>query len=128
MAANAQSKRDASASKLRDSMRQLRRYLDGEDQIERILVQKSDKVDVDREELIAKHHIYAEKAGINLDDEEMRTYIEEKIDAAVDIVDEAIVLIEQLSKNKQKHIEESQEEGKKIEKSYAQNHYDICYI
>ena len=55
MAEAALRKRDYAATKLTDSIRQLRRYLDGENQYERILIQKSDKVDVDREELISKH-------------------------------------------------------------------------
>lgn len=65
MAAAALRNRSLTAAKLKDSMRQLRRYLDGEKHVERILVQKSDKVDVDREELIARHHEYAEKGGVD---------------------------------------------------------------
>ena len=70
MAANALRKRDSVASKLRDSVRQLRRYLDTPDHVERILVAKSDKIELDREELITKHHDYADKSGISIDDEE----------------------------------------------------------
>ena len=67
MAANALKKRDYAASKLRDSTRQLRRYLDRNAHTERILVQKSDKVNIDREELEARNNDYAERAGIALD-------------------------------------------------------------
>ena len=70
--------------------------MNGASQIERTLTQKSDKVDCDREELIAKHHDYAGKAGIGLDDEEMQAFITEKIDNAVDIVDEATLRISEL--------------------------------
>ena len=80
MAAAAQASRDSDASKLKDSVRQLRSYLTKPNLHERIIVQKSDKVDVDREELIAKHHAYASKAGIALDDDAMLDYIETKID------------------------------------------------
>ena len=98
-------KRDSVASKLRDSVRQLRRYLDTPDHVERILVAKSDKIELDREELITKHHDYADKSGISIDDEEMRQFIEGKIDEAVDIVDEATSRIEELNSTSQLAIE-----------------------
>ena len=96
MAAAAEERRTITASKLRDSIRQMRRYLDGDSFLERILIQKCEKIDKDREELINNHHLYIKKAGLNLDDDEARTYIESKIDAAVDIVDEAYAKIEDL--------------------------------
>ena len=100
-------KRDNCAAKLRDSVRQLRRYLDGNSQIERILTQKSDKVDCDREELIAKHIDYGEKSAISLDHEEMIEFIEGKVDEVVDIVDEATVKIEELQQVVQTRAEEA---------------------
>ena len=119
MAAAASSKRDSTASKLRDSIRQLRRYIDGESYSERILIQKCDKIDVDREELLAKHHTFAEKTSTSLEDEELRSYIEPKIDEAVDIVDEATLLIEKLqvdSKNQRENSNEGlRKEKEKIE-------------
>ena len=58
----AQFKRDSCAEKLDGSMRQLRRYLEKpEKALSRVLQQKIDKVDVDREELVASHHIFCEK-------------------------------------------------------------------
>ena len=39
-------RRDSAAAKLKDSVRQLRRYLDGDNCIERILTQKMDNVDL----------------------------------------------------------------------------------
>ena len=102
MAAAALRNRSLTAAKLKDSMRQLRRYLDGEKHVERILVQKSDKVDVDREELIARHHEYAEKGGVDIDSEEMKEFIEPLIDGAVDMVDEATEKIEELNSDSDK--------------------------
>ena len=96
MAQAVEVKRQSAAAKLRDSVRQLRRYLEQENLNERIIVLKSDKVDVDREELIAKHHMYAEKSSTSLDDEQMREYIEGKIDDAVDAVDEANARIDEM--------------------------------
>ena len=83
-------RRDSAAAKLKDSVRQLRRYLDNDNCTERLLTQKLDKVDLDREELIAKHHEYVEKTDdVNLDDQEMTEFLTPKIDEAIDIVDEA---------------------------------------
>ena len=112
MAAAAMHKRDSTAAKLRDSVRQMRRYLDGHLHSERIIVHKCDKIDLDREELIAKHHQYAEKASLSLEEEEMQNYIEPKIDQAVDIVDEATLLIERLNSDAKREIEDSHKDSK----------------
>ena len=96
MATAALKRRDACAAKLNDSVRQLRRYLDGVNQNERVLQQKMDKVDIDREQLLASHIDYSEKGEVALTTDEMKTFIEEKIDKAVDTVDEATVKLEDL--------------------------------
>jgi hypothetical protein len=106
MAAAAQQSRDSAASKLRDSVRQLHSYLQKPTLHERIIVQKSDKVDIDREELIAKHHSYGTKAGKELTDDEMVNYIETKIDDAVDAVDEATFKLEELRDTKEKEVKD----------------------
>ena len=49
----------AAAKLLSDSTRQLRQYLSG-DNLQRILVQKADKVDLDLEELLARHRVWRE--------------------------------------------------------------------
>ena len=105
-------RRDSAAAKLKDSMRQLRRYLDADNCNERLLTQKLDKVDLDREELIAKHHEYVEKTDdINLDDPEQTDFLTPKIDNAIDIVDEAINKIEELLSTSQTSIESTQQEA-----------------
>ena len=72
-------RRDSAAAKLKDSVRQLRRYLDNDNCTERLLTQKLDKVDLDREELIAKHHEYVEKTDdVNLDDQEMTEFLTQR--------------------------------------------------
>ena len=93
----AAAKRDACAAKLEDSIRQLRRYLDVQTFSSRILQLKCDKIEVDREELLSKHHYYGERSSIDLDNPEMTTFIAPRIDAAVDIVDEAILIMENLN-------------------------------
>ena len=101
MAAAALVKRDQAAAKLSASIRQLNRYInENPAPSERIILQKSEKVDVDRDELIAKHHQYAEKSGNGLEEAEMKEFIEDKIDKAVDAVDEATAMIEKLEDTK----------------------------
>ena len=106
MATAALESRDTCGEKLGDSVRQLRSYLTKPTIVERILLQKVEKVDIDREELIAKHHLYAKKAGKALTEETMKKYIEEKIDDAVDAVDEGHAKIDELREIKKKKEEE----------------------
>ena len=128
MAAAALRNRSLCAAKLQDSMRQLRRYLDGDNQIERVLIQKSDKVDVDREELISKHHEYADKANLDISSAELQEFLNPKIDGAVDLVDEATVKLEELglvAKAKEEEAtKQSTEEKAKLEVAAAKHHSD----
>ena len=112
--AAAKIKRDSCSAKMDDSIRQLRRYLDARSFSTRILLQKCDKVDVDREELVAKHHQYGERAQIDLDDPQMVEFIAPKIDAAVDIVDEATLILEELN------VEENREKEDNSKTNYQQ--------
>ena len=96
----AQKQRESCAEKLEGSIRQLRRYLDGEKKNVRILQQKIDKVDVDKEALITSHHTYCVKANIEVSDPAAREYINEKIDVAIDIIDLAEEEIDELNDNK----------------------------
>ena len=93
--------RDSCAAKLEGSIRQLRRYLDSASVSSRILQQKIDKVSVDQEELINAHHAYGEKSETELLSETMSAYLNGKIDAAVDIIDEAEEKLDQLSEEKE---------------------------
>ena len=97
-------KRESCAEKLEGSMRQLRQYIGTAKPIPRLVQLKIDKVEVDREELIASHHQYGEKSDTSITNEEMREYINPKTDNAVDLVDEALILIETL--NSEKNVEE----------------------
>ena len=89
--------RTASAEKLIGTMRQLRRYIDGGRSTERITKDKMSKVIADRDDLITAHHAYGAKASISIEDDEMRNFIDPKVDEAEDLLDEAEVLIDQLS-------------------------------
>ena len=83
-------------------MRQLKRYLDKPDQaLPRVLQQKIDKVDVDREELVSSHHTFCQKSNSNITDDDQRNFINPKVDGAVDLVDEAEALMETLTTQKE---------------------------
>ena len=86
MAAAALRERDFAAAKLKESVRQLRRSLDQVPPSERAITQKSERVDIDRDELLAKQYAYTEKSGTTLADQESKDYLEPKIDEAVDII------------------------------------------
>ena len=58
---------------------------------------KCDKIDVDHEELLSKYHYYGERSLVDLDNPEMTTFIAPRIDAAVDVVYEAILIMENLN-------------------------------
>ena len=95
MAAAASAKRDSSKERLAASIRQLRRYIDAvPTKNARILQQKMDRVKEDRDLLVSDHHVYGQKAETLLESPEMRTYIEKPTDDAIDILDEAELLIE----------------------------------
>ena len=126
MATAALRRRDAAAAKLKDSTRQLRRYLDGDSHVERILIQKCDKVDVDREELVAKHIEYAERAEIPLNDHDMTTFIEAKIDHAVDLVDEATLKAQELRANLDDAAARAVDERKQLEETTTKLHSESC--
>ena len=95
-------KRASCEEKLNSSIRQLKRYIEKPDQaLARVLQQKIDKVDVDREELVASHHSFCEKSNSDITEQVNRDYIDPKVDAAVDLVDEAEALMETLTTQKE---------------------------
>ena len=113
MAAAALRERDFAAAKLQDSVRQLRRSLDQVPPSERAITQKSERVDIDRDELLAKQYAYTEKSGTTLADQESKEYLEPKIDEAVDIIDEAYNKLETLRKDKQETADAQKTESAK---------------
>ena len=100
--------------------------MDGNQQVERILVQKCDKVDIDREELLAKHIEYAERSETPLTDEEMRTFLEPKIDDAVDLVDRATLRIEELRAGDETIVANAANERKLLEHTTMRLHGESC--
>ena len=95
MAAAASAQRESSAEMLKESIRQLRRYIDAPGNTKtRILMQKIDAVSKSKEQLILSHHAYGNKSDNRLDSDEMRNYIESFIDSGADILDEAEIIID----------------------------------
>ena len=102
MAAAASAQRESSAEMLKESIRQLRRYIDAPRNTKtRILRQKIDAVSKSKEQLILSHHAYGNKSDNCLDSDEMRNYIEPLIDSAVDILDEAEIIIDEIDQEKE---------------------------
>ena len=60
MAATALSRRELTAVKLGDSVRQLGRYLEDDKKSTRNLQQKCERIELEKDKLIRDHHVYAE--------------------------------------------------------------------
>ena len=64
-------------------------------------MQKIDGVSKSKDQLILSHHAYCNKSDNRLDSDEMRNYIEQLIDSAVDILDEAEIIIDETNQEKE---------------------------
>ena len=107
MAQQAELHRTSCAEKLTASMRQLRRYIDANTpRVERALRDKMHRVRDDQDVLTAAHHEYGAKAKISVEEADMRNYINPKIDAAVDILDEAEDVIAKLKLTEDAKVEQ----------------------
>lgn len=91
--------RAASAASLKDSVRELTRYKQGVRPSKRLLQRKLDKLLGDKEDLVTKHYVYAEKANEDLDSEELLNWLTPKLDAANDVADETTLMIEEIEMN-----------------------------
>ena len=105
MAAAAETRRASCAEHLEGSIRQLRRYIATEKPIKRVIQEKIQRVKTDLDELVASHHAYGAKAGTELSDAAMRTYIDTKSDTAYDLLDEAEVKLDEQSFREESKIE-----------------------
>ena len=99
MAAAAQHARAAAAASLKDSVRELTRYKTKPASSRRLLQSKLDKLLSDKDDLVDKHYVYADKTGKDLDSEELLEWLTPKLDDATDIADEVILMIETLETN-----------------------------
>jgi hypothetical protein len=98
MAQAAKTARGVSSAALKDSVRVLSKYKDTASPKKRLLQQKLDKALADRQELVTRHYIYGEKAGIDLEvDDTEANWLADKMDAADLVCDEVAVKIETMS-------------------------------
>ena len=88
--------RTSAAASLKESIRRLTKFKDSGNPSKRLLENKLDEVITNKQELIRKHHTYAEKANKDLDDAELTGWITPRLDDADDISDEVMILIENI--------------------------------
>ena len=119
--------RNAAAASLKDSVRELTRFKEKADPNKRLLQNKLDRVLNDKDNLVDKHYIYAEKSGLDLDSADMLDWLTPKLDAATDLADEVEIMIEDLNSNedaKQKELDDAElERGLQNEINIAQLQY-----
>ena len=90
------SARNVAAAALKDSARDLTRYKDNANPSRRLLQQKYDKVEFDKNTLLQRHYTYAEKAGLDLEaDVDQETWLNGKLDPIRTLLDEVFVTLEQ---------------------------------
>lgn len=95
-AAAALNQREFTSSKLKESVRQLRRYLEGGGKSKRIIENKCKNIESEKADLFEFHYCYAEKSKISLADPDMVTFITENVDVAEDVLNEALCFLEDL--------------------------------
>ena len=86
--------RNTAAAALSEELRQLRKYKDSANPKKRLLEQKLKRVEEAKEELMTRHYHYGEKAGKQLESEEMVDWLSTRLDEAVDTMDEVFCMIE----------------------------------
>ena len=95
MSKQAETLRVVAVYELEESMRQAKRYLQSKTANPRLVRQKANKIELLENDLRKIHLAYCEKANIDIHSEEAMKYIQEKSDAAVDIIDECLLFIEE---------------------------------
>ena len=88
--------RNTAAAALSEELRQLRKYKDSANPKKRLLEQKLKRVEEAKEELMTRHYHYGEKAGKQLESEEMVDWLSTRLDEAVDTMDEVFCMIEDI--------------------------------
>ena len=96
MAAQALGARNAAAASLTNSMREITRYKDNPARRKRQLQSKLDRLYKEKDELFSKHCFYADKASLDLQDEDLLNWINPHMDSACDLIDQIEIIIEDL--------------------------------
>lgn len=108
MSNTALAKRELTASKLKESVRQLRRYLDSGSKSKRTLEKKCDKVESEKDELLEDNYYYAKKSDKSLEDEDIKNFLTPILDEAEDILNEAMDVLEDFNSNDAKELKKAE--------------------
>ena len=127
MSAQAQGARTAAAATLQDTIRDVKRYIQKEEEnlSKRLLQSKLEKLTVAKNDLFGKHCYYAEKAGLDIStNEDLLDYINPLMDGASDTLDAIELLLEDLDNaaetNRQTNENAAIENAKKNELAVAE--------
>ena len=115
MAQAATQTRAVAAAALKESTRVLEKYKQTQNPSKRLLQSKLDKTLADKQELIQRHYIYAEKNNVDLDDENEIDWLATRVDAADLICDEVMIMIETIeeaAEEMQRNTEKAHSESK----------------
>ena len=115
MAQAATQARAVAAAALKESTRVLDKYKQTQNPSKRLLQSKLDKTLADKQELIQRHYIYAEKSNVDLDDENEINWLAIRVDAADLVCDEVMIMIETIeeaAEEMQRNTEKAHSESK----------------
>ena len=103
--------RNASATVLTESIRELKRYRDKGIYTQRILQMKLNKAYAAKDDVMAKHCYYGEKSNKELDSVEMVDWLTQKMDQANDEIDEAELILDNLEKRQETEVSARQKDS-----------------
>ena len=116
MSRQTEAHRAAALFNLEEAMRQAERYLKSESPKPRLIRQKANKIMELENELRKAHFLHCEKSNIDIASDDATSFIQPKCDAAIDCVDECMLLIDEKEFNqtvndekKEKSAQESEE-------------------
>ena len=111
--------RETAAAVLAEELRQLNKYIQKENPTRRLLDTKLKKVEEAKDELMGAHYNYGQKAKKELNSDELTEWLNPKLDAACDTIDDVTLMIDVIDtteNTEQAHIEKTAQEKAKTEK------------
>ena len=87
MVDKALNQRSQAYARLTECMRETNRYYDSANPSPRLLKQKLEKLEAAKDELLAKHYMYAEKAQKNIASQKLTDWIKRRLDEAKDVAE-----------------------------------------
>ena len=110
--------RGAAAAILAETVRDAKRYKEKVNPNERLLQNKLDKLNVDKNELFRKHIVYAEASKTELSDPTLTEYINPLMDEASELADELYIMIDEIetaASNQQKEADSVNVEAARVD-------------